>query len=109
MSLLRDIQSSAIDGSSDLETLLRRCRLLAARLKYDDFRNWVQWELDGYPAETELPDYRKYRGQSYGHFSGPFGSGLRNAPIPDACIPNELKDVNNVQLRQGVAALKALA
>lgn len=109
MNLLRDIQLAAIDGASDLETLLRKCRVLASRLKLDDFQNWVQWELDGYPQGVNLPDYRKFDCQCYGHFSGPFGSGLRNAPIPDSCIPADVRDVlTRVEMRHGVASLKDL-
>ena len=62
MSLLREIQDAAVDGTSDLESLLRKCRVLATRLKHDELKNWVTWELDGYPAEVPLPDYRKLHG-----------------------------------------------
>ncbi|MBF0290687.1 MAG: hypothetical protein HQK86_00865 [Nitrospinae bacterium] len=30
--------------------------------------------------------------ESYGHFSGVFGSGLNNAPIPPSCLPEKLRD-----------------
>jgi hypothetical protein len=36
MRLLREIQDAAVDGASDLESLLRKCRVLAARLKHDE-------------------------------------------------------------------------
>lgn len=110
MSLLRDIQAAAIDSSSSLETLLRQCRVLASRLKNDEFKQWVQYELDGYYGDTVvLPSYRKTEGSCFGHFSGPFGSGLRNAPIPDACIPKEFREqLTTVELRQGVASLQQL-
>jgi hypothetical protein len=32
MTLLQDIQNAAVDASSNLATLLRKCKLLAARL-----------------------------------------------------------------------------
>ena len=48
MSLLREIQEAAIDGSIDLPTLLRKCKVLAARLGNDDFTDWVDAELNGY-------------------------------------------------------------
>lgn len=109
MSLLREIQSAAIEGDSDIETLLRKCRLLAARLDHAEFRNWVVWELDGYPHGVELPDYRQFHCQCFGHFSGPFGSGIRNAPIPESCIPKEIREsLTYVRLREGVAFLKNL-
>ncbi|HVU37447.1 MAG TPA: hypothetical protein VHC95_03875 [Opitutales bacterium] len=109
MSLLQEIQNAAIDGSSDIETVLRKCRLLAARLKHEDFKNWVQWELDGYPDDVDLPDYREFHGQCYGHFSGPFGSGIKNAQIPESCIPNTIKDILTMRkFRGGIGSLAYL-
>jgi len=43
---------------------------------------WVKHESEGYPKDVEVPPYRIV-GMSYkGTFSGPFGSGIKNAPIP---------------------------
>jgi hypothetical protein len=39
-------------------TLLRRARVLASRLSNQDFVAWIRNELDGYPADAELPKYR---------------------------------------------------
>jgi hypothetical protein len=55
MSLLREIQSAAVGGTSDLETLLRKCRVLGTRLQHEEFKSWIQWELDGYPVGISLP------------------------------------------------------
>jgi len=109
MTLLQEIQSDAVHTKTDLTTLLRKCRILAAKLKNEEFKNWVQYELDGYPADAPLPDYRKARAQSYGHFAGGFGSGLRNAPIPLRCIPEQYRElVSAVEFRHGVSALQNL-
>jgi hypothetical protein len=109
MSLLKEIQDGAVDGNADLGTLLRKCRVLAARLKNGEFKNWVQYELDGYPLEAELPEYRKMRAQSFGHFFGAYGSGAKNAPIPIMCIPEEFrKFVTDVEFHNGVGALQDL-
>ncbi|WP_372716167.1 hypothetical protein [Novipirellula sp.] len=92
MSLLRDIQNNAIDGSTDLSSLLRSCTVLGARLGNDDFRNWVSNELNGYQDAKSLPDYRVLAVRSKGDFYGPFGSGLRNADIPPMSIPADFRD-----------------
>src|SRR5579862_182566 len=93
MSLLREIQDAAIDGKSDITTLLRKCKVLATRLGNDQFKSWVDWELSGYPSKESLPDYRVLHVQSFGHFSGPFGSGMRNAPIAPSCIDEVARDL----------------
>ncbi len=109
MKLLHEIQKEAVDGKADLATLLRKCRVLAARLKNDEFKNWVQYELDGYPPDAELPEYRTMNAQSFGNFAGAFGSGLQNAPIPMLCIPKKFHDfINTVEFRDGIGSLQDL-
>ena len=93
MSLLRDIQDAALDSKVNLPDLLRKCKVLAVRLGNEDFKRWVDNELNGYRNNGDLPDYRILNVESKGHFSGYFGSGLRNAPIPTGCLPEDFKDL----------------
>lgn len=110
MSLLQDIQNAAIDSQSDLASVLRKSRVLAARLKNEDFIKWVQYELDGYPLGCDVPEYRKCNSESVGYFAGLAGSELRNAPIPPMCIPEQYRELMGiVEFRQGVTALKNIA
>lgn len=41
MSLIEDIQAGAISEVGDVSILLRKCKLLAARLGNSDFASWV--------------------------------------------------------------------
>jgi len=93
MSLLRDIQDAALDSRIHLPDLLRKCKVLAARLGNADFKRWVDSELNGYGEEESLPSYRSFRVESQGNFSGFAGSGLRNTPIPLSCLPAEFRDM----------------
>lgn len=81
MSLLHDIQASVLQDGSDLGPILLRLRLLAARLGSQPLAEWVRHESEGYPSDAELPDYRFIPVSYTASFSGPFGSGLNNAPI----------------------------
>ena len=92
MSLLRDIQAAAVDPNTDVSTLLRKCKILAVRLGNENFKKWVDNELNGYDDIADLPEYRILHTASFGHFSGAFGSGLNNAPIPPSCLPKEFRD-----------------
>lgn len=95
--------------TTDIATILRKCRILASRLKHDDLKKWVQHELDGYPTKDEVPDYRIMPCESYGHFSGPFGSGLQNAQIPLNCLPKNMRlPLSKVYFTEGVSALQDL-
>lgn len=109
MSLLREIQSAAIDSSVPLTTLLRKCKVLAARLGNDEFKSWIDHELNGYQSKGDLPEYRVVNVNSKGHFSGPFQSGLRNANIPMTCMPEGFREsLSHTYLMQPVAALEDL-
>ena len=89
MSLLEEIQKEAIDASSDLGSLLRKCKVLAARLNSKELEDWLIWESNGYPEDALVPQYRIWPLQLKGNFAGLFGSGLQNAPISTAFLPKE--------------------
>lgn len=109
MSLLREIQSAAIDSKTDLASLLRKCKVLAARLGSVEFRAWVDKELSGYKPTDILPEYRILYVNSKGHFSGPYGSGINNADIPLLCIPEEFREgVSRSDIVEPVASIEAL-
>ena len=109
MSLLRDIQDAAISSNAPVSDLLRRCKVLAARLGSSEFGEWVEHELNGYPDSASLPDYRVSEVHSLGHFSGPFKSSLRNAAIPPSNVPKEFRGrVKWMRNRQPISALEDL-
>lgn len=109
MSLLREIQSDAVDANVDVSVVLRKCKVLAARLGNEDFKLWVERELNGYPSKDDLPEYRVLRVQSRGHFFGMFQSALKNAVIPPSVIPEEFRDfVNTEYLMQPISFYASL-
>jgi hypothetical protein len=81
MSLLHEIQVAVLQEGSDLGPILLRLRLLAARIGSQPLAEWVRHESEGYPRDAELPDYRFIPVSYTANFSGPFGSGINNAPI----------------------------
>jgi hypothetical protein len=92
MSLLRDIQDAAIATDRPLASVLRKARVLAARLDNESLRRWVSHELNGYPLDTTLPAYRALRQVPVrGAFAGPFRQ-VNNMPIPPLAFPRELRD-----------------
>jgi hypothetical protein len=110
MTLLREIQTAALDSSVDLADLLRKCKVLAARLKHAEFSAWVDQELNGYREKAKLPAYRKIKVDSLGYFSGPFGSTAKNAPIPPSNIDEKLRHLVTEQgFSESVSALAQLA
>jgi hypothetical protein len=109
MNLLTEIRDAAVDAKT-VAVALRKAKILAARLKNDPFKLWVDRELNGYPKDKEsLPTYRVVNAPAVGDFSGPFGSGLRNFPIPSTCLPENLRDfARRAFIFGGVGELEAL-
>jgi hypothetical protein len=109
MSLLREIQTAAIESNADLSTLLRKCKVLAARLGSQEFGMWVENELSGYKSIDDLPEYRVFHVNSKGHFSGAFGSGINYADIPLICIPEKYREMmSKSNMMQSVAYIENL-
>jgi hypothetical protein len=107
MTLIDQIQQEAVDSKSDLGALLRKCRVLAARLGSRPLEDWLVRESDGYPEDTEVPGYRILRLELKGHFAGPLGSGLRNAPIPFLCLPEKIrKKWQDYRCRQSIGSIE---
>lgn len=107
MSLLREIQNAATDDDANLSTVLRKCRILATRLKHEGLKEWTQYELDGYRSVKRVPDYRILTCHSFGNFFGVAGQQMKNAPIALTSIPTEVrKTLTELVFRQGVASLQ---
>ena len=74
----------------------------------EPLENWLLWESNGYPENVEVPDYRMWELQLKGHFFGPFGSGIQNAPIPLVCVPEGVRgSYERYECRQSVASIEA--
>jgi hypothetical protein len=107
MTLLDEIQSEILSGAS-LSTALRKAKVLAYRLKNQEFKDWVEHELNGYEETSPLPEYRKISTYSTGNFLKP-GLKMNDVPIPTNNIPREIREViNEVNMRQGIKELEAL-
>ncbi len=107
--LLDDIIALATDNKQSIAVLLRKCLILAHQLKNERLKKWATLELNGYSSDHTLPDYRVTSAQAKGHFSGPFGSGWNNYPIPPAVLEKEhRKFALEVHLNQAISAYEDL-
>ena len=59
MSLLREIQNELARSGADVTAVLRKCKILAARLGSAEFAKWVDFHLGGYPEDQPIPEYRQ--------------------------------------------------
>lgn len=110
MSLLREIQKDAVNSNVSISDLLRKCKILAYRLGNEDFKSWVDFELNGYKSNDLLPEYRKLYVGSRGHFVGSFGRSFNNADIPTHGLPEKLQEIcTKAIFTNPIAALESYA
>jgi hypothetical protein len=109
MALLHEMQTALLSGEADIAPILLKFRLLAAKLGSGPLQEWVKHELEGYPTDADVPDYRVLSVSYRGTFSGPFGSGIQNAQIPTYLIEKFAGESwATFQMRQSVAAVDEL-
>ncbi len=109
MGLLVDIQKASLDENASIGPILLKLRLLAAKLDSEPLEQWVKFESEGYPPDVSLPDYRRLGVSYQASFAGPFGSGVRNAPVPPHLIREHAgEDWLETPLRSSISAIDDL-
>lgn len=108
MSLFSDIQEAITNPSFRLADILRKAKVLAFRLDHQEFKDWVNQELNGYKSNDNMPEYRILREvDSYGHFIRRDGAQFVNAPIPSLSLSEEYRELmRTIYISQGVEAIE---
>jgi AbiTii-like protein len=106
---VRQIQEELASSDVDVVAVLRKCKILARRLHSDQFAQWVDWELNGYPKDAEVPEYRTVHPVHYASFSNGYWS-VQQQPISTFLIDKEWRHLfEPFPYRAGITAVKTLA
>lgn len=62
-SLVLDLQRDATSQDARVTDLLRKALLVAKKLELEDFEDWISKEMNGYPDDAEVPEYRMVQGR----------------------------------------------
>ena len=107
MSLLADIQNECLAKDGSVSRLLRLCLQLAARLNHKPLKSWVLHELNGYPDDESIPDYRVHDTRSLGFFADQFRQVTLQ--IPSSLLPEPLKTrFNTARMNQPISQYEEL-
>lgn len=105
-SIVLELQEMATEKRHDIDDLLRKALLVATKLNLHEFREWINHELRGYPADAEIPPYRTTRATIH-VFNSEQG---RRIPFHLYTLPDETIDVlTRVRARQPISSLVELA
>jgi hypothetical protein len=108
MSLLREIQNDIARADGNVAALLRKCKILAARLGSREFAEWVKWEIQGYPDSQPIPEYRKLAVTYYASFRNSAWTAS-DQPIPIYIVPEKYREAFQVQeFHEGIAKAEPL-
>jgi hypothetical protein len=109
MGIIADLQGELVSSEKPIGPILLKIRLLAAKLGSRGLEEWIKHEAEGYPQGHEVPDYRRLGMSFSGTFSGPFGSGVSNAPIAPALVAHFAGEENaKLALRESAASVDAM-
>ena len=109
MSLVRQLRDEIVNPDISASVVLRKAKILAATLNDGDLKQWLNFELNGYPDEADLPSYRKLQAPLLGAFQGPRGS-VSNYSIPLSMLPDSLKSIaDSLHMGHALKELEAMA
>lgn len=109
MSLLREIQT-VIASDGDVISALRKCKILAARLRSDELARWVDFELDGFPASQPIPEYRRLSTTCLANFTNGYWR-VDNCEVPRFGLPEDMREglSRPHEFRDGITAATAFS
>ncbi len=102
-SMILELQKDIINSNLSISTILRKALLIANKLELEDFKKWIEAELNGY-AETdvEVPAYRRVYGKIQAH--NPY-RGWIPVIIEDTEI---LESLNNRKMQDAITYIEEL-
>ncbi len=62
-SLVLELQKDALDKNTKVVDLLRKAFVVSKKLGITKIEKWLENELNGYPSNSDIPDYRTVYGQ----------------------------------------------
>ena len=107
MNTLDSLQDDIL-SSAPLSNVLRKALVLAYRLKNQEFKEWIDRELNGYPIDAVLPEYRVLSTQCSGTFTNRFRV-VSNVAFPVEVFPADIReDFRSLSMRQGIREIESM-
>ncbi|WP_298301118.1 hypothetical protein [uncultured Erythrobacter sp.] len=108
MAILSEIQEELLKQDGSLSTALLKLRYLASRLGSADLEEWVVHEIEGYPKDQEVPEYRLAELAISGTFSNGFQM-MSDVSVPPHIIKREAgEDWVRVPIREAIGVIDSM-
>ena len=106
--IIKDLANDKVD----LYTALKRTKVLLQDLNDEEILKWVNYEIEGYPDDVNLPDYRIVPGQLYGSYiKGSMAMHMKyqNVILPLGNMEKEYKDtLSSMRIYESIEAVKEM-
>ena len=107
---IEGLLDSLTTDSSSISNTLRRAKILSSKIRFPEFRSWIDCELSGYSSDVEVPSYRSCKTHNFATILDPLGGGIRNLPLSLREFPQDARDgAETLTLRVGVGELGGMA
>lgn len=103
--LVLQLQVLAAEGSAFVAEVLRKARMVAMKLRLDDFNRWITYELHGYDdieKIDQIPNYRIIYGDLRAH------NPLNGLLIPIRFNPETTRNFSRIYVYQSIGDLEDL-
>jgi YD repeat-containing protein len=108
--ILQQIQADLLNQHASLSNTLRKAKVLASQLHSQELGAWVQFELDGYRSDRELPDYRVIRTRSVGTWTnGHWSVSNRGVPLYKISDARLREALTTLHVSDGIRTVEQLA
>ena len=112
-----NLRNAVLAGNQSLTKLLRQAKVIAACLNLNDVERWVDLELNGYPVNAALPEYRHISTHSVeilNPFKGWEFVGHHHCQLPATQPITEIEELSKgddicTELREKVSIVSPLA
>ncbi|UFU05496.1 hypothetical protein [Ruania halotolerans] len=109
--LLQSLRARVIDESESLAGLLRKCLMLGAETGSDALQAWARYELQGYGADVDVPEYRLLQSPPIKVDSMSGAKWVTDQPFDRLQLPLEAREYvpERLPFRQPIDELEDLA
>ena len=98
------------NGEVSTSIALKRTKVLLQELDSIELLRWVNYEIEGYPEEDEVPEYRLINGQLRGtYFKGSMAANMtyNNVPLSLGKMPEEARNrILKRAITEGIESLQ---
>lgn len=105
MALIHDLQAELLNEEKSVGFVLLKLKFLASKLGVDVLDDWVQNEIEGYPPDIPVPEYRETTITYTGTFVD-IAKQLNNVPIPTHLVKEHAGEVwTKYQIRSSLSLI----